>query len=95
MDSFFSVLIPLALASLIMVLAYALSEYSAFADVKQYGKIATGRDSGTVIKSYRLTGMFPIDISPIDLAWSSNDQLEEFQVTFALQHWESATSVAS
>jgi hypothetical protein len=72
-----------------------LSEYSAFADVKQYGKIATGRDSGTVIKSYRLAGMFPIDISPIDLAWSSNDQLEEFQVTFALQHWESATSIAS
>lgn len=70
-----------------------LSQYGADAVVNQYGK-TSATDTGNVIKSYKLISMFPIDISPIDLAWSSNDQLEEFQVTFAIQHWESATSVA-
>jgi len=31
--------------------------------------------------------MFPIDITPIDLDWGSNDTIEEFTVTFQYQYW--------
>ena len=60
--------------------------YTADANVFQYGK------TGDVIKAYNFVGMFPVDISPIDLDWGSNDTIEEFQVTFAYQYWESATT---
>jgi hypothetical protein len=33
--------------------------------------------------------MFPIDISPIEVSWAANDQVEEFSVTFAFQYWTS------
>jgi len=63
--------------------------YSVLADVHQYGK--TG---GTPIKSYKFYGMFPIDISPIELDWGTNDAIEEFTVTFAYQWWENVDSLA-
>ena len=54
--------------------------------VSQYSK------AGGAIKSYRMVGMFPIDMAPIDLDWGSNDTIEEFSVTFAYQWWESDTT---
>lgn len=57
--------------------------YTFDADVNQYSK------DGSVIKTYTFKNMFPTDISPIDLDWSSNDTMEEFQVTFAYQYWTS------
>jgi hypothetical protein len=62
------------------------SGYSADAKVDQYNKI------GDVIKSYKFVGSFPVDISPIDLDWGSNDSIEEFSVTLAYQWWESDTT---
>jgi hypothetical protein len=38
---------------------------------------------------YKFVGMFPTDISQIDLDWGSNDTIEEFTVNFAYQYWES------
>jgi hypothetical protein len=52
----------------------------------QYGK------AGNIIKKYDFIGMFPIDVSPIELDWGANDQIEEFAVTFAYQWWESNTT---
>jgi hypothetical protein len=52
--------------------------------VIQYGK------AGEVIKAYNFIGMFPVDISPIDVDWSTNDSIEEYAVTFAYQWWEQA-----
>ena len=49
--------------------------------------------SGQAIKSYRFVGMFPTEVSTIDLAWET-EGIEEFTVTFAYDYWESA-SVAS
>ena len=40
-------------------------------------------------KEYKFVGIFPIDVSPIELDWSANDSIEEFAVTFAYQWWES------
>jgi hypothetical protein len=56
--------------------------YSSDAVVTQYGKT-----QNTAIKKVRFVGLFPIDLSPIDLDWGSNDTIEEYQVTFAYQYW--------
>lgn len=57
--------------------------YGVDATVIQYAK------TGEVLKTYDFVGMFPVDISPIEVAWAANDQIEEFQVTFAFQYWTS------
>lgn len=57
--------------------------YSFDGTVNQYSK------QGSVVKSYTFVGMFPIDISPIELDWGSNDNIEEYTVTFAYQYWTS------
>jgi hypothetical protein len=62
------------------------SSYSVDAVVTQYGK------AGNILKSYNFVGMFPVDVSPIDLDWSSNDTIEEYAVTFAYQWWETDTT---
>lgn len=54
--------------------------------VIQYGK------TGDVIKSYNFIGMFPVDVSPIELDWGANDTIEEYAVTFAYQWFESDTT---
>jgi hypothetical protein len=60
--------------------------YSVDASVTQYGK------NGNELKKYNFVGMFPLDLAPIDLDWSSNDTIEEYAVTFAYQWWEANTT---
>ena len=60
--------------------------YSVDAKVEQFDK------AGNVIKSYKFVGAFPVDLSPIDLDWGSNDAIEEFTTTLAYQWWESDTT---
>jgi T4-like virus tail tube protein gp19 len=55
--------------------------YGAQATVVQYGK------TGDVLQTYTFYGMWPTSISTIDLAWGTNDSIEEFSVTFAYQYW--------
>jgi len=57
--------------------------YTTQAIVKQYGK------TGDTLKQYTFDGCFPVDLSPIDLDWGSNDTIEEFNVTLAYQTWTS------
>jgi hypothetical protein len=57
-------------------------QYASDAQVFQYSKAG-----GSPIKSYKFVGMFPIDLSPIELDWGSNDTIEEFSVTFQYQYW--------
>ena len=56
--------------------------YSVDGEVTQFGK------AGNTIKKYRFVGMFPSDITPIDVDWGSNDTIEEFSVTLTYQFWE-------
>lgn len=56
--------------------------YKAQAQVTQYSK------TGTPIRQYQFNGIFPTDITAIDLDWNATDQLEEFQVTFQYDWWE-------
>jgi hypothetical protein len=53
--------------------------------VSQYSK------DGSILKKYKFVGLFPIDISPIELDWGANDTIEEYAVTFAYQWWEWVT----
>lgn len=46
----------------------------------------------TVLKTYNFRGCFPTAISPIDLAYGSNDEIERFSVEFQVQYWESNTT---
>lgn len=55
--------------------------YGTNALVTQYGK------AGALIKQYQIIGMFPLDITPIDVDWASNDTIEEYSVTLAYQYW--------
>ena len=43
----------------------------------------------TVLKRYNFRGCFPTNISAIDLAYETNDAIEEFTVDFQVQYWES------
>jgi hypothetical protein len=56
--------------------------YSVDGQVTQFGK------AGNTIKKYNFVGLFPTDITPIDVDWGSNDTIEEFSVTLTYQFWE-------
>ena len=45
-----------------------------------------------VLKRYNFRGCFPTSISAIDLAYETNDIIEEFTVDFQVQYWESNTT---
>lgn len=62
------------------------NDYQVNATIIQYGK------TGDVIKEYDMIGVWPSAVSAIDTAWDANDQIEEFQVTFQYQWWESRTT---
>jgi hypothetical protein len=57
--------------------------YTVDSEVRQYGK------QGDVLKRYKFIGVYPTDLSPIDVDWGSNDTIEEFTVTLSYQWWES------
>ena len=49
--------------------------------VVHYGK------DGSVIATYKFVGIFPTELGAVELAWDSNDQIEEFTCTFAYDYW--------
>jgi len=56
--------------------------YKSTAQVTQYGK------SGTVLRRYKFNGIFPVEISGIELDWAATDQIETFSCTFAYDWYE-------
>lgn len=61
--------------------ARVIAEYQADAVVRQYDR------QGAVVRSYQFVGIWPSNISAIDLAWDSNDTAEEYTVEFQVQYW--------
>ena len=53
--------------------------------VKQLEKDATA--GGAVLRQYTLLHCFPTNVSPIDLAYDSNDQVEEFTVEWQYSYF--------
>ncbi len=48
--------------------------------------------SGDTLKKYTFRGSYPQDMSPIDLSYATNDEIERFTVTFAYQYYETDTT---
>ena len=55
-------------------------QYKAQAQITQYSK------TGTPLRVYNFNGMFPVEVSSIDMNWEA-DQIEEFTVTFQYDWW--------
>jgi hypothetical protein len=56
--------------------------YKAQAQVTQFSK------TGVPIRTYTFNGIYPSEISTIELDWNSTDTLEEFTVTFQYDWWD-------
>lgn len=57
-------------------------DYRSMADVIQYGK------RGDILRAYKFVNIFPLNISPIELAWENADSIEEYQIEFAYDYWQ-------
>ena len=62
------------------------ADYMADAFVEQLDR------AGQVIKSYTFRGLWPLTIAPIELTYDGNDAVEEFEVTYRYQFFESNTT---
>ena len=61
------------------------SGYMADLSVKQLEKDAS--EEGSILRQYTLKYCFPTNVSPIDLAYDSNDQIEEFTVEWQYSYF--------
>lgn len=61
----------------------ALGGYQTSARVKQYGK----RGQSVVLREYEFVNLFPTEISPIELNWGSENEIEEYTVTLQYDFW--------
>ena len=59
------------------------TNYKSQAKVKQYSKAG-----GAPIREYEFYGLFPTEISPIDVNWNDTDTIETFQVTWVYDYYE-------
>jgi len=61
------------------------TQYTASVQVKQLEKDES--EGGKTLRQYKLWYAFPTSVSAIDLAYDSNDQIEEFSVEFQYSYW--------
>ena len=66
-------------------------DYQRQAHVKQLGR-ASGTDSIPVLKQYEFYGVFPTNVSEIEVSYDSSDIIEEFTVTLQVQWWDAQNS---
>ena len=57
------------------------SLYKSVATVTQFGK------DGNSLRTYRFEGLFPLELSPIDLDWEATDTIENFSVAWAYDYF--------
>jgi hypothetical protein len=67
--------------------------YMADLGVKQLEKDAS--EEGSVLREYTLKYCFPTNVSPIDLAYDSNDQIEEFSVEWQYSYFTAEAGTRS
>ncbi len=58
------------------------NDFKGEARVIQYAK------DGKVLREYTFRGLWPLDVSPIELDWEAQDQFEQFSVTWAYDYFE-------
>ena len=54
----------------------------------QAGVPATSGNTVPILRSYHFHGVFPTNVSSIELSYDSNNVIEEFSVEFQVQWWE-------
>jgi len=59
--------------------------YKSQGSVRQFAKVG-----GSPIRTYQFNGLWPTEVSTIDLDWNTTDTIEEFTVTFQYDYWEVA-----
>ena len=67
--------------------ANTIADYQAMAKVRQMDR------KGSVIRTYKFEGIWPSNISAIDLDWGNNDTPEEYTVEFQVQYWTYDTDI--
>jgi hypothetical protein len=58
------------------------------AEYKAEGLIKLLDRNNNVIKSWKVVGIFPVNISPMQLSWQQNDVVGEFSITFAVEQFD-------
>lgn len=56
--------------------------YKSDAQVTQFSQ------TGAPLRVYNFVGLWPTNISEIELSWDNTDQIEEYQVTFSYDYYE-------
>ena len=56
--------------------------YKSNAQITQFSK------TGVPVREYTFNGMFPIEVSAIEMSWEAQNTIEEFTVTFEYDFWE-------
>lgn len=51
--------------------------------------------SGASVKEYIFRGSYPTELSPIDVSYTANDEIERFTVTFNYQYFDSLNPVTT
>jgi hypothetical protein len=64
-------------------------------DYSQSAKVFQLDRSGDVMREYEFYGLFPTNISQIDLSMDSSDTVEEFTVELQVLWWKAVSSTAS
>ena len=59
----------------------SMTDYKEDAQVHQMGK------TGNKIRTYNFVGLWPSEIGAIELAWDTNDAVEEYTVTLQYDYW--------
>jgi len=68
--------------------------YQATYDIYGTGTVTQFHRDGNPLASFEID-MYPTELAAIDVAWDSNDAVEEYAVTFAVNHWEPIAGAGS
>ncbi len=58
------------------------------AEIKSTGFVRQFDRAGNKTVEFKMSGIFPIDVSEIGLAWASGGEVGTFEVSFAIDWWE-------
>ena len=61
------------------------TDYQKKAYVRQFARDVA--EDGKAVKAYTFEGIYPSNISAIDMSYDSSDSIEEFTVEFQVQYW--------
>ena len=55
---------------------------------KQTAQVTQFSKTGVPIREYSFNGIFPVNITEMEVDWNATDVIQEFQVTFQYDWWE-------